>query len=183
MGVLSEEILSLWGTAFVGGSTALKVLAASQLIFIISNLFAFTLLMCGRQYLELGNVAFVAFVNIAANLIMIPRYGVTGAALSMLLSQALGFFLRLAEVRNVLSLRLYTLTYLKPLAALVPVAFLTVTFHERVLTPILGLQGSTLGGMFGIGLFIATTYLAVLYLLGIEKEDLLIWSEVRYRRT
>jgi O-antigen/teichoic acid export membrane protein len=182
MGVLSEEILSLWGTDFVAGSTALKVLAASQLIFITSNLFAFTLLMCGRQYLELGNVAFVAFVNIAVNLIMIPRYGVTGAALSMLLSQAIGFFLRLVELRSVLGLRLYTSTYLKPLAALAPVSLLTATLYETLIKSVPVLAGGNIGAMLAVGLLIATSYFGVLYLLGIEKEDLLIWSEVRLRR-
>jgi O-antigen/teichoic acid export membrane protein len=182
MGLLSEEVLSLWGAEFGAGSTVLKVLAASQLIFIISNLLAFTLLMCGKQYLELGNVAFVAVVNIAANIVIIPEYGITGAAVCMLLSQAIGFFLRLVEVRRVLGLRLYTSMQLKPLAALAPVALLAVTFHEAVLTPVPSLSGSTVGVMLGMVLFIATSYFAALYLLGIEKEDLLIWSEVRYRR-
>jgi O-antigen/teichoic acid export membrane protein len=182
MGLLSEEILSLWGTEFVAGSTALKALAASQLIFITSNLFAFTLLMCGRQYLELGNVAFVAFVNIAANLIMIPRYGITGAALSMLLSQAIGFFLRLVEVRCALGLRLYTSTYLKPLAALVPVSLLTAMLYETVIKSAPTLAGGNIGAMLAVFLLIATSYFGVLYLLGIEKEDLLVWSEVWLRR-
>jgi O-antigen/teichoic acid export membrane protein len=182
MGLLSEEILTLWGAEFVAGSTALKVLAASQLIFIISNLLAFTLLMCGKQYLELGNVACVTLVNIAANIVIIPRYGITGAAVCMLLSQAIGFFLRLVEVRCVLDLRLYTSMHLKPLAALVPVSLLAATLHGAVLTLVPDLPGTTFAVMLAMGLFIPITYFAVLYLFGLEKEDLLIWNEMRARR-
>jgi O-antigen/teichoic acid export membrane protein len=182
MSLLSEEILSVWGAEFVPGSTALKLLAGAQLIFIISNLLAFTLLMCGKQYLELGNVACVTLFNIAANIVIIPRYGITGAAVCMLLSQALGFFLRLMELRSVLGLRLYTSMHLKPFAALVPVAVLAVTFHEAVLRSVPVLPGAAVGVNLTMVLFIATGYFAVLYLLGIEKEDLLIWSEIRFRR-
>jgi O-antigen/teichoic acid export membrane protein len=182
MGLLSEEILLLWGPEFLPGSTALKVLAISQLIYIISNLLAFTLLMCGKQYLELGNVALVAIVNIVANIIIIPRYGISGAAGCMLLSQAIGLFLRIVEVRCALGLRLYSSMHLKPLAALVPVAVLAAAFHAAILRSAPVFLGATVGVLLAMVLLIGTTYFAILYVLGIEKEDLLIWSEVRRRR-
>jgi O-antigen/teichoic acid export membrane protein len=182
MSLFAKQILFIWGANFVAGSTALIILATSQLVFITSSLLAFTLVMCGRQYLELGNVVFAATMNVVSNLVLIPRYGMTGAAISMLLSQAIAFFLRLVEVRCVLGLRLYTSMYLKPLAALVSVSLLTAILYETVIKSAPVLAGGNMGSMLAVLLLIATGYFSVLYLLGIEKEDLLVWSEVRLRR-
>jgi len=182
MSLLAKQILFIWGVNFVAGSTALIILATSQLIFITSSLLAFTLVMCGRQYLELGNVVFVATINILSNLVLIPRYGMTGAAISMLLSQAIALVLRLVEVRHVLGLRLYTSTYVKPLAALVPVSLLAAILYEPIVKSASFLAGANIGAVLAMLVLIATSYLGVLYFLGIEKEDLLIWNEVRFRR-
>jgi len=85
MVLLSREILLLWGKEFSEGASVLAVLSISQLVFIPSVLLAFALLMCGKQYVELGNVVLGAVVNIALILVLIPRYGILGAATAALM--------------------------------------------------------------------------------------------------
>jgi O-antigen/teichoic acid export membrane protein len=179
MCLLAEQILSLWGANFGAGSTALIILALSQLLFITSGLLAFTLLMCGRQYLEVGNVVFVTVLNIVSNLVLIPRYGITGAAIAMLSSQAVILLVRLIEVRHVLGLRLYTSSYLKPALALLPAALLGIMLQAPLANIASVFLQSNLGAIFATFFTITIGYFTVLYFLGLEEEDLTVWKQFR----
>jgi O-antigen/teichoic acid export membrane protein len=180
MAFLSGEILSLWGPEFMTGSTALSILALSQLIFIAGNILGLTLLMCGKQYLELGNTVLITILNIALNLMLIPRFGITGAAIAMLASQLMGVLLRLGEVRSVLRMQLYTSKYLKPFMALLPVSVLMYLFQHSLATTAKSVfLGSHVVLLTVMLMLICGGYFATLYLLGIEKEDSTILREVR----
>jgi O-antigen/teichoic acid export membrane protein len=180
MCLLAEQILSLWGANFAAASPALMVLAVSQLLFITSGLLAFTLLMCGRQYLEVGNVVLVTVLNIVLNLVLIPRYGITGAATAMLLSQAVILLIRLVEVRHALGVRLYTPRYLKPILALLP-AFLAsvMMLHLLMSDTARDFIGSDLMAIIITISTVMVGYLAALYFLGFEEEDLIVWRQFR----
>jgi O-antigen/teichoic acid export membrane protein len=179
MCLLGDQILSLWGSNFGSGSTALIILALSQLFFITSGLLAFTLLMCGRQYLEVGNVVFVTALNIVSNLVLIPRYGITGAALAMFSSQAVVLMVRLIEVRHVLRLRLYTSSYLKPALALLPASILGIMLQASFTKIGSVFLQSNLVAIFITSVAISIGYFTVLYFLGFEEEDLTVWKQFR----
>jgi O-antigen/teichoic acid export membrane protein len=184
MALLSGDILSLWGRDFLVGSPALSNLAFSQLIFIASNILAFTLLMSGKQYIEVGNTVFVAVLNVLINLLLIPHYGISGAAISMLVSQGVVFILRILEIRFIINISLFTPKYLKPLVALVPVSILAYTAKRSIV----GLAHSSIFGS-PLAIFvlivplIALVYLMVLYILKFEEEDILVWEELQLRNT
>lgn len=177
MCLLARQILSLWGEHFTDGSTTLIVLAVSQLLLIASTLLAFTLLMCGRQYLEVGNVVCVTAVNIGMNLVLIPRYGMTGAAIAMLASQALVLAARLMEVRHVLGLRLYSPRYMKPIVALV--AACLVGLIVLLSRPTSALFASNIASMITTFVVVTIGYCAVLYALGLEEDDVTVWRQLR----
>jgi O-antigen/teichoic acid export membrane protein len=178
MCLLADQILSLWGANFSSGSPALVILALGQVLFITSSLLAFTLLMCGRQYLEVGNVLFVTTLNVVANLVAIPRYGITGAAAAMLGSQAVILLVRVAQIRHILGLRLYTPRYLKPLLALVPASFLGVMLRA-FLSDTSAFGGSQVPAMLMTVGVITLGYFVALYALGLEEEDVTVWRQVR----
>jgi O-antigen/teichoic acid export membrane protein len=183
MGLLPGDILALWGPEFVAGSTALMLLAVSQLIFIACNILAFTLLMCGKQYLEFGNTVFITMLNIVVNLLLIPQYGMTGAAVALLSSQVVGFLLRLMEVWSFLNINVYSPKYLKPLVALIPVSVLIYVLQDAFLNlanPIL--LGSRLGVLAVMFAVIGMGYLMTLYVLGFEKEDFLLFKDLQVSR-
>jgi O-antigen/teichoic acid export membrane protein len=184
MALLSGDILSLWGRDFLVGSPALSNLAFSQLIFIASNILAFTLLMSGKQYIEVGNTVFVAVLNVLINLLLIPHYGISGAAISMLVSQGVVFILRILEIRFILNISLFTPKYLKPLVALVPVSILAYIAKRSIveLAPS-SIFGSPLAIFVLIVPLIALVYLMVLYILKFEEEDILVWEELHLRKT
>lgn len=182
MALLADNILGLWGPAFVNGVTAMRLLAVSQLLFIGSMLLAFTLLMAGRQYLETGNVLLITAVNITVNVILIPRYGILGAAITMVASETIALLLRTAEIHRVLGVQLYTPKYLKPILALGPAAILAIILkapaEHIAASTVVGVDLGTIMLMLPV---IAIVYGTTLRLLGLEDEDIATWQALRVR--
>jgi O-antigen/teichoic acid export membrane protein len=182
MALLASDILRLWGPEFSSGSTVLVILGISQLTFITSNILAFTLLMSGRQYVELGNTCFVAALNIILSLALIPRYGIAGAAVAMLISQTVVLTMRSLEIHHILGLHLYTAKYIKPLIALIPFLLLVMPFRQAIANLMLalcfGVEPLSVATTF---LLLVTLYLAIVYLLGLEREDVAVWRELQLR--
>jgi len=76
----------LFGARYEGASGALALLGISLVPFTIVIMMARGLVATGRQHIDLlANLAAVV-INVAANVILIPRYGATGAGWALLLS-------------------------------------------------------------------------------------------------
>ncbi|HKP21703.1 MAG TPA: flippase [Thermoleophilaceae bacterium] len=78
-----------YGDAFAGAAAALAVLAWSVPIAAISEPYRQTLIAGGRERLLMRNNVVGALVNLAANLAVIPLFGIVGAAVVTLVSEAL----------------------------------------------------------------------------------------------
>jgi O-antigen/teichoic acid export membrane protein len=184
MAFLSKDILSLWGPEFVEGSNALIILGLCQLISIPTILLSFTLLMCGKQVIEFGNVIAVTAVNITMNLFFIPRYGINGAAVSMLASQLIAVAVRLGELRSILAVQPYSPKYFKPVLACVPIFLLFVLLQSYMTKIAVTVSlGSQIGAMGVLCILIVGGYYLTLSFLGFEDEDLVLWQEIRNRRS
>jgi O-antigen/teichoic acid export membrane protein len=83
-----EFILSLIDEEFTDGSNVLRIFAVMQLINSGSGMVAVFLNMSGNQLFFTKLVAFTTTLNIVLNLILIPRYGMEGAAIATLISNA-----------------------------------------------------------------------------------------------
>jgi O-antigen/teichoic acid export membrane protein len=168
----------------VTGASALIILAIGQLVFIACNLLAFTLLMCGKQVIEVANTLTVTALNVVMNWMLVPEHGITGAAISMLASQIVGIAPRSLEVRSILRIGLYTPKYFKPIVALVPVSLAAVALQGIASkTGPLALSGALVSLIAAAFLTICVCYFATLYFLGIEKEDLQLWRDLRMRQS
>ncbi len=82
--VLRHDLLALYGPDFQEGATALVVLALGQLVNATMGLPAWILLVSGRSRVLLLNNAVAAFVNVGVGLVLIPRLGLVGTAISAL---------------------------------------------------------------------------------------------------
>jgi O-antigen/teichoic acid export membrane protein len=138
--------------------------------------------MSGRPYVELGNTCFVAALNIMLSLALIPRYGITGAAASMLTSQMAVLVIRSLEIHYILRLHLNTAKYIKPLIALIPFLLLVIPFRHSIANLLFALcfrlEALSVATTF---LLLVTLYLVIVYLLGLEREDVTVWRELRLR--
>ena len=90
----------MFGDAYAHGATALQILAAGQLVNAATGPLGQVINMSGRPYLTLMNNAAVSVLNIVACLILIPRYGITGAACSTTAAITLVNLIKLVQVRK-----------------------------------------------------------------------------------
>ena len=84
--VLRTEILGLYGAAFAKGTGVVVILAIHHLIVGCLGLTPYVLAMGGRARLFVVNNMAAAGLNIALGVVLVPRFGITGAAISLLVS-------------------------------------------------------------------------------------------------
>ena len=80
--IFSKEALTIFGKEFTAGNTALLILASS---FLFNSLIGFAgqiLGVMGRSKLILINSLGASILNIVLNYVLIPRYGIIGAAMA-----------------------------------------------------------------------------------------------------
>jgi O-antigen/teichoic acid export membrane protein len=95
-----EWVLGLFGPNFVGGATALRILALGQLINILAGPIGVVLLMTGNERQSL----YVSVISLAMLAIccftLIPAYGLNGAAMTTTLIIAARTLTSVAMVRR-----------------------------------------------------------------------------------
>lgn len=100
MMLFPEAILgTLFGAEFLAASSVLRVLALGGLLSSLNTLLTNLLSMQGKSKTILANTVAVGVLDLAANIILVPKYGLLGAAWSTTVSLALLAALLFAEVR------------------------------------------------------------------------------------
>lgn len=77
-----ELILSVFGAEFEQGATVLVILAVGQFINVSTGLVGCLLMMSGHEALMRNNFVFCAIFGVILNMLLIPKYGILGAAVS-----------------------------------------------------------------------------------------------------
>jgi len=88
--VFAKPLLGLFGTEFAGGQTALAILVAGQLVFTATGLAGVVLVMTGREGLLVTGAAVAAVSNVTLNAVLIPTFGLNGAAVGTTISSIAG---------------------------------------------------------------------------------------------
>jgi O-antigen/teichoic acid export membrane protein len=91
--VADPLILFLFGEEFAAAAPAMRVLACSAAIVVLRGTFKQGLLSTGHHALDLRCSGTATAVNLVLNVILIPRYGLLGAAYATLVSEVLWFSL------------------------------------------------------------------------------------------
>ncbi len=117
VGIYGKEILSLFGKGFVIGYHPLVILMFAQIIYCGTGNLEGVLIMSGNQKIMLYNNIFIAFLNILLNLFLIPRYGLAGAAAATGLSLIFMRILCLVQIRKLLKMHPFKLSFVKGLIA------------------------------------------------------------------
>src|ERR1022692_847127 len=87
--LFGPQILRLFGKGFVSGSGALALLAIGYLIRALTGSVGLILSMTGMQSLYARTVVVTACINLGFDLVLIPRYGIIGAAAATVCGVAL----------------------------------------------------------------------------------------------
>lgn len=97
---LSAWILGLFGPEFVAGRSTTGILVVAQLVNVLSGSVGMLLSMTGHATSAAGALVLGAVLNVILNLIMIPRFGMEGAAMATGISIVVWNLLLVRQVRS-----------------------------------------------------------------------------------
>ena len=103
--VLAPIVMSIFGQSYSEGQSALVILAFAGLFNLSTGNVTLLLLMTGKSALNLANSAVVLAMNVGLDLLLIPRFGIEGAALGWAASIVANNVAGLVELRSLISLR------------------------------------------------------------------------------
>lgn len=96
--IFAPVLLAAFGRGFGSGVTALVILSAAKLFTAACGPVDVVLLMAGRSGLSLFNNGLALVANIVLNIVLVPRYGINGAAVAWTVSLVITNALPLAQV-------------------------------------------------------------------------------------
>jgi O-antigen/teichoic acid export membrane protein len=106
MVLLASPLLSLlYGSSYAEGAHALQLLTVAQLLAVMGGPAGTLLNMSGHEREHLRGIAAGAIVNVALNALLIPHYGIEGAASATCISILLSRIIIQKAVRMKLHLR------------------------------------------------------------------------------
>ena len=165
-----EEVITLFfSDKYIPSIPAAKIVIFSEIFIFGAHVFNYSLISCNKQKLEFIFTVISGTLNIILNLILIPMYGIVGAAIATLISY--GFFIVTGMI--VSSVRRFSLIILqmviKPVIAAVIMSFTIVYFDLNM----------------WISLFVSSSIYLVIFLIlkGFNKEDIRFIKELIPRRT
>ncbi len=175
MVLFPKDILGLWGAQYQPGSVCLIVICCAQMVNCGVGSVGFVIMMTGRTVINLVNNVMVFVLILTLNYLLIPKYGLLGAAASLAVALSLVNVVRLVEVYLILKIHPYRKAYLKPLLA--GAAALSVSLVLKYLTPSGG--GRALLTLAGYSGLIVLTYFGTLLLLGFDDEEKFIFGRMK----
>jgi O-antigen/teichoic acid export membrane protein len=101
----SPVIMRIFGPSYVDGQNALVILSVAGLVDLATGNLILLLLMTGRSVLNLANSAFVLVLNVALDIVLIPAFGVEGAAVAWAAAIVANNTIHLLQLRHLIALR------------------------------------------------------------------------------
>lgn len=172
--VFARPLMLIFGRDFEAGWIVLVIGTLGQLINCGTGSVGYMLLMSGNQNRLIKVQAVMTAVMVALNIVLIPRWGILGAAIAAAVTTIGTNVWNLSEVRKSLALSPYNRSYLH----LVPAA-------GAMVLVILALKRISAGNFPQVLTIIASTivaylvFLGVLLLFGLDPDDRLVWDAVR----
>jgi O-antigen/teichoic acid export membrane protein len=114
--LLPEDVMGLFGASFREGKVALVIIAVGHFVNASTGPVGNVLVMTGHQRIMVLNSIGVFLLNVVSNYLLIPRYGMAGAALASGASIAVYNLAMLAETYYFLHMHPYGRMFLRTTA-------------------------------------------------------------------
>jgi O-antigen/teichoic acid export membrane protein len=101
IGFFGNQFISIFGKDFHVGLPAVALLALSQFVLAVLSTAGFMLSMTGRHMLEFYTMLIALVFNVVLNFLLIPAYGITGAAMGTLIAVVVANVLRSLQVYRI----------------------------------------------------------------------------------
>ena len=182
--LFSNEMLMLFGNEF-NNNFALQILTTGVMIQALFGLGSSSLTMSGLQKYNLINGFFALLTNIILNTILIPEFGVTGAAIGTTVSLFLISILRFSENYYFLKLNFFSKKLIKPLFSgiltIVIVYFLKpYIFDSSCFNYLASALNLVIYLFLGMGVTLVI-YLVLIFIFRLDEEDYDILKMIRNR--
>jgi len=178
--VLARHMMLVFGPDFERGWSVLVIGTLGQLVNCAVGSVGYLLLMSGNERRLIKVQAAGGIFMLAANLILIPRWGITGAAAAAAITVAFTNFWYARQVRAALGLTPYNRTYwrlLPPILGSVAAAYAFRPISSAVHPVWFGLIISVIG--------VYMVFVALVLLIGLKDEDRVlahdVWMHMRRR--
>jgi O-antigen/teichoic acid export membrane protein len=159
-----EFITLFFGVEYVSGALALQIILIGTLFYVIGSINNGVITAIGRPKIVTKIVGLAAFLNIVFNVILIPKYGIVGAAFSTAVSYVLIYGLATGKMSAILKEKSNMLFWVKLVAS---TGFYVVMFYS---------VSSALGGL--TGKIIALLVGLVAYFVGVLVLRIITFKEV-----
>ncbi len=169
-----DALLRVLGDQFAAGTMSFVILCIGAFFAFISGPIALALTMSGNATITMLNTIGLGIISLALYALLIPHFGVLGAAISFAASTAVISVARFMETVVLLRVRPWSKEFFKPLAASVVAMIPTL-----MLEPLFPANKYLFFGL-ALSLYLLA-YLAILLLLGLDVEDRFILRKVRNR--
>jgi O-antigen/teichoic acid export membrane protein len=177
LSVIGGPTLHLLHQEAGSGQEALIILCGAFLVQAATGPVGQVLTMSGRSMLNFVDSSIAVAVNVACNLVLIPRLGLVGAALSWSIAVVGMNLARVFQVRSILGISPVSRTLLRPAIALAVAVAATLAARSTVLSLL-----PDLAAIAALVVGFAAVYLATLVGLGLYAEDRLLFRAILGRR-
>ncbi len=109
--------LHIFGTSFIQASSCLSILVIAHLVSSTSGLPSSIIFMSGRSDITFKNNFALLVLNSVLNYLLIPKYGILGAAIATGISLVLMTFARIIQVYYLMAIHPFKIDLWKPLTA------------------------------------------------------------------
>lgn len=163
----AKPLLGIFGDDFTSGEASMMILAFGTLAYTGTGIGSNILDMTDHQRINTVNSVLMVLVTIVLNVLLIPVWGVNGAAAAWSLSTILVNFVCLIEVWVFVGMQPYNLSFYKPIAAGLVAALPVFLVNHYIKLPLL-IHLVIGGGSMWI------TYGLALYLLKLSADDRIV---------
>jgi O-antigen/teichoic acid export membrane protein len=124
----APALMALFGPDFIVGATALRLLSLGQLVNLATGAVGVMLIMTGRSLLTLFNSVLMVGGALVLDVLLVPRFGLDGAALAGALAIAAINLLRLGQVWWLFRLHPFARSQIKTIMAALPAALVALVW-------------------------------------------------------
>lgn len=171
--IAGDDILSLFGPGLVTAWRALVILSIGQLVNVATGGVGSILAMSGHQYIKFFMDLLLAIANILLNILLIPRFGIIGAAVATAISMTGVNLIRVLGVYATTGVHAYSRSYLKIIIAAAIAACAGIAIKNVLAS-----------SHFIISLFVTSAVISLAYAfsivaIGLEHVDKIIYGRLK----
>jgi O-antigen/teichoic acid export membrane protein len=171
--VFPRELLAIFGHAFEAGVVVTQIMTIAWLFNAAGGPCGYMLTMSGRPIVQMANYVAALVLNVGLNVVLIPRLGVSGAAIAWASTIVLLTIARMIQVWVLLKVVPFSLGLVKGLAAGVIAGGVALAIRE--------LMGGGFASLVVGGAATGVAYVVATSLLGLDGDDRLVFDAVRAR--